>query len=649
MMRALVLVLCVLLATPAWADMFQDGSNAKIPEAQMNLGMAAAGNPKDFDPLCDGRTTEAEVVSGTAHDCSAAINSAAAIVINGKTANVQLQPGVYYLTNTVNLLTGQTLMGAGRARTFIRVRDTFNPAAQGVIILTGSTATFGEFGGLRDLTISFSQALNQTSRANFQLLGTCTSHDAGTGCKYPPAVLVTTGRTFFDRVKIEKAWDGIASDSVATVNSPGGTGASTVNIHDMQMSAFNTGLWIDGPKDSSYIERFHFWTFGFQITHPIYANVFDDGNVDCMRMGNMDGLIGVNLFCHGANMRFVESVLAPGDAVAGQLTNVVLDSGGRFIVEATNNLVVNNMMQSSEAGGAVPPNCALTMNSATSPADRVIITNYWVQNHTDTMICVYAGFLQIDNARMISFADRPSALVNGGSLFMRNIHWGGHGTAIRTAPVIQHLAGSLVLADNTWTGPAVGGGGVVIQLSSDGTGNMLTNNINPRGYGISFGCGPTTAGWCFTGIPQGFYDLPAHPFTQTVTPTFTGTTDFAVTNKGTNGQWWLRGNRVEFWLREEFDSNAHTSGNNFILQTTMPMGANLLGSSRTCAAQRTDKVTWAITPPRCAIGDNAGGTASDISFYQPVSGGTITQLSRADMPASTADFLFAISGWYPIR
>jgi len=644
-MWRLVLLLMLLLAAPVRADMFQDGSNAALPGAQINLGTQAVGNPAKFDPLCDGRTTEAEINAGTAHDCTAAINSAAAVTVNGMAVNVQLQPGKYYITNTISLLQGQTLIGAGRAKTYLKIRDTFNPAAQGVIALAAATADNGQFGGLRDLSISFLQPNNQASRANFQLLGTCTSALAGTGCKYPPAVLLASGRAFFDRVKIEKAWDGIASDSVGTVNSPGGTGGATINIHDMHMSAFNVGLWIDGPNDSSYIERFHFWTFGFNATTPLYG-VFTDGGTDCMRIGAVDGFDGVNLFCHGSNMRFVDSVADPGDAPAAiHLTNITFDHGARFIVEASFNINVMNMLQSGDSL-ATPPNCSLTVNAVPArPSDRVMITGYWVQNHTETPICVYNGVLQMEQVRVIDFVDKPSVIIDGGTLYMRNAVWPTSGVTPRTAPVIWQKSGTTVLSGHTMTGPSAGGGGIALQIDTNST--HTVTDLNLGGYGISLGCG-ATAGYCFNAAPVGLYDLPDYAFSHTVTPTFTGGTDFVPANKGTNGQWWLRGNRVEFWLREEFDTNAYTTGNNFILQTTMPISSQGLGSSKTCVAQRFDKVTWTV-PPRCAIGDNAGGTASDISFNFPVSGGTITQMARTDMPASTADFLFAISGWYPIR
>jgi len=638
MTRPLALLLALLASLPAAAQqvpnpMSRDGVNADLPQAQTNLAIPAAGNPAKFDALCDGRTTEAEVANNTAHDCTAAINSAAQVTLNGATVNVQLQPGRYYIKDTINLLLGQTLLGAGRAKTHLEIRDTFNPAATAIIAMNGDPASGGQMGGIRDLTISFAQAINQTSRANFQPLGTCTSNNAGTGCKYPPAVRTLGGRAHLVNLKIEKAWDGV-------------TGVGIANLRDMQMSAFNIGLGIDGPKDTTYIERFHFWTWGFSSASPIYG-VFRDGNTDCMRMGDMDGFAGVNLFCHASNMRFIPSAINLGDAVAADLSNVMLDAGGRFIVEAANNMRVTNMVQSAGSDTyAGAPNCSLTMNTATRTGDRLIITNYWVQNHFDTPICLYAGTLQMTQSRIVGHHDKPSVLLDGGVLVMRHASWASAGATPRTAPVIHQKAGSMILSGHSFGVPIAPGGGVVVQIE-DNIGHALTD-MNFGGFGISLGCGSTTPGYCFGATPVGFYDLPDYAFSQTVTPTFTGATDFAPANKSTAGQWWLRGNKVEFWLREEFDTNAYTTGNNFVLQTTMPVGASALGSSRTCAAQRFDKVTWTV-PPRCAIGDNAGGTASDISFNFPVSGGAITNMVRANMPASTADFLFAISGWYPIR
>ena len=650
-MRWLALILALLAQMapgPALADMFPDAGNAKLPEAQINLGVAAAGNPAKFDPLCDGRTTDAEVNAGTAYDCTAAINSAAAVVVNGLTANVQLQPGIYYVKDTINLLSGQTLIGAGRSRTIIRVRDTFNPAAQAVIKVAAAPAFNGLWPGVRDLTINFSQAINQSVRANFQLLGSCTSSNTGTGCKYPPAILLMGGRTYLDRLRIDKAWDGIASNSVATVNSPGGDGNSTINIHDMQISASNTGLWIDGPLDTSYIERFHFWSFG-TAGLPL-EDLQKDGLTDCLRIGNMDGLVGVNMFCHMANMHFINSVVNPGDGVAGTLTNVTLDHGSRFIYELGNILEVTNLVQSGGHAGegmAVPPNCQLTVNTVANPASRLMISHYWVQNALETPVCVYSGVLQIDNVRVISFDDRPSVILNGGVLYMRNAVWPSSGAAVRLAPIIWQQSGTMVLSGHTDVGPTAGGGGLGLRVDVD-SGNHNLTDLNFNGYGVSFGCG-ATAGYCFSGKPLGFFDLPAHSFAMSATPSIAGSSDFAVLNHATSGQWWLRGNKVEFWLREEFDSNAYTTGTGFKILTTMPAGIDTL--PRTCSLSRFDKVAgYTALEPRCVALNNAGGTATDFQFWFPVPGGTKTDLTRAaNILPSVADYLFFLQGWYPIR
>lgn len=645
MARLSWLLLAVLVAWPAYADMFQDGSNSKFPEAQYNLGIGAAGNPKDFDPLCDGRTTEAEVTAGTAHDCTAAINSAAAVTVGGVTANVKLQAGVYYITNTLNILSGQTIVGEGRSKTRIRVRDTFNPAAQGVVLTAGNPTDRG--GGLRDLTISFDQPTTQGSRAAFQLLGSCTSGSGGTGCKYPAAVVLMGGRTMFQNTRIERAWDGIAANSVASVNSPGGNGNSVIRVLYLEMSALNNGLWLDGALDESQVEGFHFWPFGISSASALYAGVIQDGVTDCMRIGGADGFRATNLFCHAANLHFVPSVVTAGDAIGGgAFVNVSLDHGGRLIFNAANNLTVVNLVQSAGAGLAVPPNCSLTI-AATNPGDRMMITNYWVQNHYETPVCVTSGALHLAEARIINYADKPSVTVAGGVLYMRDVHWGNNGATVRTAPIIKQTAGSMVLSGHTNSGPTVGGGGVAIETTTDN--NTLTD-IDMGGYGLSFGCGPTTAGWCFTGTPLGFYDLPTYPFTMTATPTFTGTTDFAPANATTSSQWWLRGNKVEFWLRSAFDTNAHTTGTDFRIQTTLPTSLSGLGSSRTCVLSNYQKLAgYTALEPRCSLINNAGNTASDINFNFPVPGGTITTVARANIPASTTGFLFGISGWYPVR
>jgi hypothetical protein len=640
------LALALLLALPARADMFPDADNAKLPEAQINLGIPAVGNPAVFDPLCDGRTTDPEVNAGTAHDCTAAINSAAAVTVNGATVNVQLQPGRYYLTGPISLLTGQTLTGAGRSKTFLRVRDTFSPSAQGVVVVSGNPPDKGA--GVRDLTIQFNQPTTQGSRAAFQNIGSCTSVEGGTGCRYPPAVLLSGGgRNIIQNVRIERAWDGIATDSVATVNSPGGLGNSVLRLFYVEIGALNTGLWIDGPKDVSMIEGYHFWNFGIAASTALYTGVFKDGANDCMRVGNVDGWEVANSFCHGGNVHFVNTVL-PGlnGAGAAQMTNFSLDSGARLIVDSLDSLSVSNFSASGLAGVTVPPKCLITMNVPTAGTPRVLMTNVYMPHTSETSVCVYGGTLLLEGARINNFVDKPSVLVDGGALILRDAGWATNGGVVRTAPVVKLVSGILALVGNTMTGPTAGGGGVAVEVAANGSHTISGSNFG--GYGMSFGCGPTTAGYCWGAAPAGSYDMPDYPFAMVTTPTILGSTDFAPVNRGTAGSWWLRGNKIEFWLREEFDSNAYTTGTNFSIATTMPPSGNGLG--RSCTLSRFDKVAAYTVPPFCGLVNNTGGTATQVNFGLPVPGAGQLSLTRAaNMLPSVANYLFFLQGWYPVR
>ena len=205
--------------------------------------------------------------SGTA-DSAAAINAAAIAVANGVRPDVHLASGTYRLAHPLNIGGGQCLYGDGRGNTTLTVGADFDPAAKGVIVLTGREQ---QGPCVRDLTIRFAQPGDQTSRANFKTLAQhCTTDAGGSGCKYPPAIYIATANRFrLSNLLIGGAWDGIAN---APGNNLGGFWLDTIEV-----GALNVGLAVDRGEDFCHIRGLHFWPFGLSAG-KIFNDVYRDGD-----------------------------------------------------------------------------------------------------------------------------------------------------------------------------------------------------------------------------------------------------------------------------------------------------------------------------------------------------------------------------------
>jgi len=150
---------------------------------------------------------------------------------------------------------GQIMYGDGRTRSKICPSET--PFAYGVIYFRS-----GEVGPeVRDVGIIFSQPDSNTRKAMIQ---------------YEPAIFAqNTPRFRLQGIRISRAWNG--------VDMTGNSGGALIS--DLEMSAFNSGIWIDGSLDSVRLDNVHSWPFDLSIKQ---REVFYDPEATSFYIGRCD-------------------------------------------------------------------------------------------------------------------------------------------------------------------------------------------------------------------------------------------------------------------------------------------------------------------------------------------------------------------------
>ena len=201
-------------------------------------------NVKDYGAVGDGLVDDSAAIQ-------AALNSGQHVYI----------PTGYYLINSALTFNqqGQMVSGDGRNRSLLIVNPTFDLSAQGVLIF----ATGEEGPQLEDFGIYFDQP--DTS-------------DRTALVPYPVAIYaVNIARFTIANLKITNAMNGI--------DMTGNCGGAFINL--LEMSAYATGIHIDGSLDTIRINQFHFWCFGMSNSQ---CSIFF-GSAKALNVGRVDGLM----------------------------------------------------------------------------------------------------------------------------------------------------------------------------------------------------------------------------------------------------------------------------------------------------------------------------------------------------------------------
>lgn len=181
-----------------------------------------------------------------------------------------------YLINSPLTFTqaGQMVSGDGRTQSRLLINSGFNLAAQGVLIFA-----CGEEGAqLQD----FGMVFDQPDTGDWSQL-----------IQYPVAIYaVNTPRFTLSSLKITKAINGI--------DMTGNSGGAFIEL--LEMSAFGTGITIDGSLDTVRVNQFHFWCFDMtQAQTGIFFGV-----AQAMDVGRVDSLVlheFLNISSLGLNLR----------------------------------------------------------------------------------------------------------------------------------------------------------------------------------------------------------------------------------------------------------------------------------------------------------------------------------------------------------
>ena len=282
---------------------------------------------------------------------------------------VVLTEGNFTVTDALTFKSrGQIISGQGQRATKIRIPKLFNMAAQGVFVMPDVAME------LRDLWVAFDQP-DTNVRANL--------------VNYPPAIYaVDHGFTLWD-CSITQAMNGI--------NMTGNCGQTVINM--LNMSAYGTGIMIDGSMDTVRIDSYHFWPYEMTANQQ---SLFYAAPTRAFSVGRVDGLV-ISKFLNISNLGLYTFAGA-----TGRPWIYISDSGFdtfNGIQHTAGQLQINNSyvsladsaglyaLQMSGAGSTVMlDNCLLFLGPSTGvPAVKMLngsdmklmVTNAFIDNYVN--------------------------------------------------------------------------------------------------------------------------------------------------------------------------------------------------------------------------------------------------------------------------
>lgn len=215
-------------------------------------------------------------------------------------------PGRYRITGSVRV-GRQLLFGSSSRVSGLVVDHEFDPTTPAVVEMTG-----GEPGGeLRDISVLFSQP--DTS-------------DRSKLIRYPAAIRAGIPRFKLSRLRIERP--------MIAIDMRGNAGGATLD--DIEISAFERSIWIDGALDSVKISKLHVWPFGMT---PAQRRIYsDEANIGLLA-GKCDDLHFSDSIIFGIP-KAASFVKTSRGTTFGNLSGVNFDHWGGLEVAAGNLRIV---------------------------------------------------------------------------------------------------------------------------------------------------------------------------------------------------------------------------------------------------------------------------------------------------------------------
>jgi hypothetical protein len=448
-------------------------------------------------------------------------------------------------------------------------------------------------------------------------------------------------------VRIVRAWVGIDLRT-----------NSNCEINDLEISHFDTGIWIDGSLDSIRISHLHDWPF--ECTPNQITALSDEANAG-IRAGRTDGThISDSLFHTGTGIIATASVVTTGKPVL-YITNCSFDTYSGIKMTAGIVMVTNcgfgtftasgyqaiHATASTEISALTVSNCVFTSNGGTGAVMELIGS-----------ASANALFVTLMGAGFNTAAGNQSSLradsVAGGiiHLHVSQCHFSREGNVAYTAATISIGTNVRSIISNNMGTDKGTGAGTMVEVTTDGR-HIITDNMFlgwsltlPSTHTTISARGNTDAGGSSQYARGGEMQMGAHVY-RTTSQTIPGSTVTVLTfdaerndasgwhSTVTNTSrltapvagWYLIGGTVEW-------ATGNTVGARYALlilngATQIAMAGGPVGTSAE-AIQLTPAVAWYM---------NAGDYV-ELNLYQ-TSGGSLQILAT---PARSPEFWILRTG-----
>ena len=415
----------------ALAPALLPAARAFAPEGSPGAEAAAAAGPVST------AATGARCI-GPAFDDTPAFQAA---IDTGHTVYAPALGGQCHITRPLVMKTpGQVFHGDGRARTKIAIQPGF--AGAGVFV----AKTGGPGPVWRDVSVSFVQP-DTDDRARLT--------------RYPPAFYVPDTPGFaMDHVGCYAAW--------TCVDMKGNSGGAT--IADLQMSALELGIDIDGSLDTVRITDPHWWPFG--LTKGQQTIFMDQGQRRpiALKVGRMDDLIirgglflgglAISLSAGKTGTCFGTIDGTDFDSTSG----IVMEAGSLQIAASVFTLGVSNSQAIEQTGGS--------SNLGSSTIFVGVALDKPAISLSGGSLTITGTHFQSNSFDVTSVGQTNAALILNSNVFARapNIPY--------QKPTIEHEDGRIVAVGNYATDKGVRPG-VFIRIGKDDAFNKILGNSSP--------------------------------------------------------------------------------------------------------------------------------------------------------------------------